>query len=495
MVRTLKMNVALVASECFPFAKTGGLADVVGTLPKYLSALGVSVKVFIPKYDVIDDKQYGLRFAESIGEMKIRVGGIARSVYLYSSVLPGSAVDVYFIDCAEYFFRGKLYSENRDEDERFILFTKAVIESLQRLRWVPDVIHCNDWQTGLMPLLVKDNYAWDRMFASTAFLYSIHNIGYQGRFPEETLTTGELNRSYYYPGGPLEFDHSVSMMKAGIVFSEIISTVSNTYAHEILTPQFGAGLHDVLRARQTDLYGVLNGIDIDEWNPETDPLIPFHYSVNDLTNKEKNKEFLLKQTSIPYRDGVPVIGIISRLVSQKGFDLVADAMNELSELELQWVVLGSGEERFENVFSSFARFMPEKCWTHFGFNNELAHLIEAGADMFLMPSQYEPCGLNQMYSLRYGTVPIVRKTGGLADTVQDWHEFSHYGQEIGNGFSFNDATSSALVHAVRRAVDSYHLADEWKTIRINGMTRDNSWNNSARQYVTLYEKAIHQRNT
>jgi starch synthase len=489
------MNIALVASECYPYVKTGGLADVVGTLPKYLSALGIDVKVFIPKYDSIDEQKFGVHYIDSFGEMNIRVGGIDRSVYLHKTILPKSNVDVYFIDCREFFYRGRIYTESWDEDERFILFNKAVIESLQRLQWKPDVIHCNDWQTGLMPLLVKDNYAWDRMFDKTRFLYSIHNIGYQGRFPEDTMMKGELRRSLYYPGGPLEFQNSVSMMKAGIVFSEIITTVSDTYALEILTPEYGAGLHDILRTRQNNVYGILNGIDIDEWNPETDSFIPFHYSKDTLEGKKKNKRALLQQTKMTYDENIPLIGIISRLVAQKGFDLVADAINDLMKMDVQWIVLGTGDERFEKLFKSMSGFFPDKCWTYLGFNNELAHQIEAGADMLLMPSHYEPCGLNQMYSLRYGTVPIVRKTGGLADTVQDWHEFSYYGLEIGNGFSFNDATPEALISSVKRAVDSYHIKDEWNKIQLNGMQRDNSWNNSAKKYITVYEKALHQRIT
>ena len=417
------MNVAIVASECAPFAKTGGLADVVGALPKYLAELGVDVKVFIPKYDSIDEKKYNLRYISDIGEIKVRVAGFPHSVYLHTAKLPNSNVDVYFIDCREYFYakhtsyRWKIYTENWDEDERFIFFNKAVIEFCQRLQWVPDVFHCNDWQTGLMQFFVKESYSWDKMFDHSVFLYSIHNIGYQGRFSKETLAKTELNPEHIKFGGALEFEDSFSMMKGGILNSEVISTVGKTYAHEILTPEYGAGLQDILRSRESDFFGVLNGIDTNEWNPETDKLIPFHFSKNDLSNKKKNKQFLLGKTSLKFDENVPVIGIISRLVEQKGFDLIDDAINNLMSLNAQWVILGSGKERFEHLFKILNRVLPNKCWTYLGFNNELAHLIEAGDDIFLMPSHYEPCGLNQMYSLRYGTVPIVRKTGGLADTV------------------------------------------------------------------------------
>ncbi len=486
------MNIAIVASECAPFAKTGGLADVTGALPKYLLALGDDVKIFLPKYDTIDEKKYNLTYVDSIGTMPVRVNGKPRPVTIFKSSLPQSTVEVYFIECKEYFHRGKIYTDQWDEDERFILLNKAVIELCQRLQWAPDVFHCNDWQTGLLPLFVKDNYGWDRLFDQTAFLYSIHNIGYQGRFSFDTLLKAEL-RPEYGIGGALDFQNSFCMMKGGIVFSDVISTVSETYAQEVLTPEFGAGMESFLQARSSDFYGILNGIDTDVWNPETDVHIPYHYSVDDIGNKEKNKKFLLEKTSLTYDKNVPVIGIISRLVAQKGFDMIADAINDLLALKAQWVILGSGEERYERLFATMNNVLPNQCWTYLGFNNELAHLIEAGADMFLMPSHYEPCGLNQMYSLRYGTVPIVRKTGGLADTVLDWHDELHKGNRTGTGFSFYDATGSALVATVKRAIDSFHLADEWKTIQHNGMSKDYSWEQSAQQYRRLYSIAKNKR--
>jgi starch synthase len=483
------MNIAIVSSECAPYAKTGGLADVVGALPKYLAAQGVDVKVFIPKYDSIDEKKFGLSYMDSIGEMKVRVAGSPRSVYVHRAAVPGSTVEIYFIDCREYFFRGKIYTEEWDEDERFILLNKAVIELCQRLRWAPDVFHCNDWQTGLLPVFVKDNYSWDRMFDHSAFLYSIHNIGYQGRFSFDTVMKAEL-RAEYGKGGILDFDNSFCMMKGGIIFSEVVSTVSETYAQEVLTSEFGSGMEEILRLRANDFFGVLNGIDAEEWNPATDKHIPFHYTIDNLANKKENKRFLLEKTPLKYDENIPVIGIISRLVEQKGFDLIADAIDGLMAMDAQWVILGSGKERFENLFTAMSAALPRKCWTYLGFNNELAHLIEAGADMFLMPSHYEPCGLNQMYSLRYGTVPIVRKTGGLADTVHDWHEYCARGQRTGNGFSFHDATGAALQSTVRRAIDSFHLPDEWATIQRNGMAGDFSWEHSAKEYIRLYERAI-----
>ena len=487
------MKIAFVASEAVPYAKTGGLADVAGSLPAALEKLGCEVKLFLPKYYRVDEDKYGLHYNWNIGEMPIRVAGHNRSVHLHQATLPDSNVEVNFIDCPHYYHRGDIYTNHPDEDERFILLCKGVIETLQRMKWVPDVIHCNDWQTGLLPLFIKDNYGWDRLFDDTAFLFSIHNIGYQGRFPKETMSKAELKGEYFYPGGPVELDNAVNFMKAGILFSEIITTVSKTYAAEILTPEYGAGMQAALLSRKKDFYGIINGVDNNLWNPEEDKLIPFRYSSQYLTGKLKNKKFLLEHANLPFDESVPLIGIISRMVVQKGFDVFADALVKLVDLPVQWAILGSGEERFEDLFLRMAHSMPEKVFTYIGYNNELAHLIEAASDMFLMPSHYEPCGLNQIYSLKYGTVPIVRKTGGLADTVQDWHEYLTIGKETGTGFSFNDYSSYALYTTVERAIRTFYDKETWKKLRLNGMAKDFSWERSAKEYKELYKKAIEKR--
>jgi starch synthase len=361
------------------------------------------------------------------------------------------------------------------------------------LQWIPDVIHCNDWQSGLIPLFIKDNYNWDKIFHSVTSLFTIHNIAYQGRFSKDTIYKAELRKELFHPGGPVEIGDTFSFMKAGILFSEIINTVSNTYAHEILTPEYGAGMEDVLYIRRDDLFGILNGVDYEIWNPETDSHIPFHYSVKSLPGKLKNKKFLLEQLNLPFNEEVPLIGIVSRMVSQKGFDIVAEAIKDLMDLPAQWVILGSGEEKYEDLFRSLASAAKEKVYTYIGYNNEFAHLIEAGADMILMSSKYEPCGLNQLYSLRYGTVPVVRKTGGLADTVQDWHEFKTAGLETGTGFSFNAYTSFALYTTVQRAVETFNDKTAWLKIQHNGMIKDYSWEHSAKDYIKLYEKAVAKR--
>lgn len=483
------MKVAFVATECVPYAKTGGLADVAGALPAELVKLGHQLKVFIPKYSLIDESRYGLKYNWDIGEMPIRINGIIRSAHVHQSKLPNTDIDIYFIDCPHYFYRHAIYTNDQDEDERFILFSKAVIETLQRLQWAPDIIHCNDWQTGLLPLFIKDNYNWDQMFDRTASVFTIHNIGYQGLFSKSALFSAEIRGELFYPGGPVEHNHGISFMKAGISFADIINTVSNTYAHEILTPEYGAGLDPALQKRKDDLYGILNGVDYNIWNPETDKHLPYHYTINDLGGKYLNKKYLLKHFGIKPDENVPLVGIVSRMVLQKGFDIFADAINDLLKLEVQWIILGSGEDRFEDLFRLMSNQFPGKVGVYIGYNNELSHLIEAGADMFLMPSKYEPCGLNQIYSLKYGTVPIVRKTGGLADTVKDWDEQSHYGLKDGNGFSFYDYSGYALFKSVERAVNTFKHKDIWRKIQLNGMRQDFSWTRSAEKYTELYKLA------
>ena len=483
------MKIAFVSSEATPYVKTGGLADVAGSLPKELEKLGCDVKLFIPKYSVIDEVKHGLHYNAGVGEISIRINEQLHSARLQQAKLPGSNIEVNFIDCPYYFHRNHLYTNDSDEDERFILFSKALIEIVQRMGWIPDVIHCNDWQTGLLPLFLKDNYNWDRAFDKTSTLFTIHNIGYQGRFSKSTMFKAELSDELFYPDGPIEFENSVSFMKTGIMFADLINTVSNKYSHEILTPEYGAGLEKTLRTRKPDLYGILNGADYSVWNPETDKNIPYNYSINDLTGKLKNKKYLLEEFKMPFSENIPLIGIISRMVAQKGFDIFTDAINELMTLNAQWIILGRGDDRYEMMFRSLANELPHKVGVSTGYNNKLAHLIEAGADMFLMPSRYEPCGLNQIYSLKYGTVPIVRKTGGLADTVHDWDELHSYNLNTGTGFSFIDHTGFALFKSVERAVNCFPVKSAWKRIQHNGMKKNYSWKHSAEQYLELYKLA------
>jgi starch synthase len=487
------MKIAYVASEAVPFVKTGGLADVAGALPKALAELGNEVKLFIPKYYSIDESLYELSYCWDIGEMPIRVAGSVNIVHVLKGFLPNSNVAVYFIDCPKYYHRELLYTNDDDEDERFILFSKAVIETLQRLKWAPDVVSCNDWQTGLIPLYLKDNYSWDKLFDRTATTMTIHNVGYQGRFSSRTVDKAEIRRDLFYPNSPIETWGDISFLKAGLSYAEVINTVSETYAREILGSQYGAGMEGILNYRKNDLYGIINGIDYTIWNPEVDKHIPFHYSFNGLSGKIKNKKYLLENLHLPFNEETPVIGMISRLVAQKGFDIFALAAPQLLTLDAQWVIVGGGEPEYENMFRELTRLYPHKIANYIGFNNVLPHLIEAGADMFLMPSHYEPCGLNQIYSLKYGTVPIVRNTGGLADTVQDWPAYKAKGEETGNGFSFNKPDPFELISTIQKAINAFHNKKIWAKIQYNGMIKDFSWNSSAKKYMRLYELALMKR--
>lgn len=489
------MNIVFASSEVYPFAKTGGLGDVVGTLPKAIRQLGHEVIVFLPNYAQIEHSKYFINYVHEVGGMPIRVDGRTHWVHLHMAHLPGSDVKCYFVDYPEYFHKDQIYIGGNEEDVRFILFSKAVIESLQRLQFKPDIIHCNDWQTGLIPLYIKDNYSWDKMFEKTATVITIHNIGYQGRFPKETMFKAEISEDLFYENSPIEVWNGICFLKAGLMYADALNTVSPTYANETMTSEYGEGLEGVLQYRKKDYVGILNGVDYSVWNPENDKYIPFHYSVKDMKGKEEIKKYLLGRCDLPYDKNVPLIGIVSRLVPQKGFDILAEALPSLMGLDAQWVILGTGETHYENMFKHLAYSYPQKVYSHIGYNNAFSHIIEAGADMFLMPSKYEPCGLNQIYSLKYGTVPLVRKTGGLADTVLDWDDRCHKGKEDGTGFSFNDYSGYALHKSVERAVNTYKNSPKaWKKIQQNGMKTNYSWETSAKEYLALYKKASKNRN-
>lgn len=484
------MKIAFLASEVVPFAKTGGLADVSGALPKELAYLGNDVKVFMPKYYSVDENKFNLQRLKNIGEMRINIVGKLLPVLVFRGFLPDTEVEIYFLDYPPFFNRDQIYTNDPDEADRFILFSKGVIELIQLLNWKPDIIHCNDWQTGLIPLLLKDNYRSNKTFEKTASVLTIHNIGYQGIFNIETLDKAEIKPIYFENHGEVEKDGQVNFLKAGISFADIINTVSENYAKELLTPEYGHGLDDVLNNRTKDFFGILNGVDYNIWNPETDKYLSHNYSLNNLTGKDENKKLLLKKFNLPIKPNVPLIGIISRFAVQKGFDIILSSMEYLLSLNAQWVVLGTGETEYEEEFSKLAKDHPDKLSLFVGYNNELSHLIEAGADMFLMPSHYEPCGLNQIYSLKYGTVPIVRNTGGLADTVQDWDYSVSKGEESGTGYSFNDYNGYSLTDAVERAIRDFNNKPTWKKIQSNGMNKDYSWKKSAKKYVELYKKGL-----
>ncbi|MBL7129125.1 MAG: glycogen/starch synthase, partial [Ignavibacteria bacterium] len=367
------MKVCFVTSECDPFVKTGGLADVSGSLPVALSNLGCQVKIFLPLYDLIDINKHNLKIISEFKNNNVQIGEKKNTFNLFYGKLPNSNVEVYFIDCPEYYNRGKVYTDDKDEDERFIIFQNAVLITLQKLNWAPDIMHCNDWQASLIPVYLKTNFNRDRLFSSTSCLLSIHNIGYQGRFPKETVLKANLSYENYYPDSPYELDNSFCFLKTGIVYSDIISTVSPAYAKEIQTSDFGAGLDNVLRDRKNDLYGILNGIDTKTWNPETDDIIPYNYTFQNIENKLKNKKELLEFSGLEYEEDTPVIGIVSRFAWQKGFELLVPIFDELMEQRLKFVILGDGEKKYEEFFKKVSLKYVDKVFLYIGYNNELAH--------------------------------------------------------------------------------------------------------------------------
>jgi starch synthase len=485
------MNIIYVSSEVVPFAKTGGLADVAGALPKRLSKLGHNVSVFMPLYkgakSVANPEQMNLAF-------EIPIHNNPKRVSIYKGFLPDSEVPVYFIDNEGYYGRDELYKDPKtgkdyvDNSERFIFFSRGVLEAIKRLKLIPDVIHCNDWQSALIPVYLKTLYNKEPRFQHVKSVFTIHNLGYQGLFWHWDMKLTGLDWSLFN-WKQLEFFGRLNFLKGGIVFSDIINTVSKKYAEEIqTTDDFGKGLEGVLRERSKDLYGVLNGTDYTVWDPSHDKLIPANYSINDLKGKQECKRHLQQKFNLPQKD-VPLLAMITRLDVQKGILLLADIFDELMKLDLQFVLLGTGDRKYEERFKDFARKYPNQAGINIGFDNHLAHEIEAGADIFLMPSKYEPCGLNQLYSLRYGTVPLVRSTGGLADTITDYTSATLQNGKA-NGFSFDEFTSQALLKTITRAVTLYENKEAWLKITKNGMVQDWSWERSAKEYNKLYEKAL-----
>ncbi len=484
------MKIAFISSEVYPFSKTGGLADVAGALPVELAKNSNEVKVFTPKYSSIDNEKYSLSELKELRGTTVLINDNIFKINVYSAKIPNSSVSAYFIDYPPFYSREKLYTTDKDEDLRFILFQKSVLEIIKILDWSPDIFHVNDWQTALIPYYLKHIYSSEKLFTKSVSLLTIHNIGYQGLFPESTITNAGIEKKLFHPTGPAEFYGQVSFLKMGIVFADLISTVSETYAKELLTDELSGGLKDILKSREKDLFGIINGVDYTIWNPETDKLIPVNYSINSLDKKEENKIALASEFGIKYNKNIPIIGIVSRLVSQKGIDLFFDLFDELIGMDAQFVILGSGEEKYETFFKKLEYFSSGNIKTHIGYNNDLAHLIEAGADIFLMPSLYEPCGLNQIYSLKYGTVPVVRETGGLADTVLDWDKTVRNGKLNGTGFSFKEFTSDAMLVALLRALKYFEKKSTWRIIQKNGMKRDYSWAKSAIKYINLYNYGV-----
>jgi starch synthase len=474
------LNILLAASEVVPYAKTGGLADVAGALPKALTRLGHNVRVIMPRYKLEKIETTGERME---GELRVPINFGERRVPVY--VDRSGEVPVYFVDAPEYFSRAKLYGEN-DDPERFAFFSRSILEFAKALNEPIDIIHLNDWMTGLVPAYLKTAYSSDSAFEGTRTLFTIHNIAFPGLFrPEELLRVGLpewLNRAE----GGIEFYGLLSSLKSGLVFSDAISTVSLRYAAEIQTPEFGERFDGLLRSKRDVLFGILNGVDYDEWNPESDKHIVAKYSEKDLSGKAECKRDLLRVFGLPEELDRPLIGCISRLSDQKGFDLILAIADKMLERGVSFVLLGSGEEAYERAFQSLREARRSQVGVYLGFSNELAHKIEAGADMFLMPSRFEPCGLNQMYSLKYGTVPIVRAAGGLDDTIENFEPTT----QRGNGFKYYEYDPLRLLEKIDEALSVYAERDLWRKLMLNGMQADFSWAASARHYVELYKKLV-----
>ena len=481
------MKILFVSAEVVPFAKTGGLADVAGSLPKAIRKMGHDICVFMPLYKKVDRDKWGLRLV--FEDVEVEFGPEKEKVNIYQTRMPNSDLLVCFVENRHFTDREELYvvdgKDYPDNCEAFLIFCKAAIAFVKKANWRPDIVHCNDWQSGPVALYVRELRKTDLFFKRTATVYSIHNMAYQGNFPKEKFTVMNLPDSCFGPDG-LEFWDQVSFSKAGFAFADVISSVSETYAKEIQTKEYGCGLEELLQKRSEDIYGILNGVDYEIWNPATDKNLAKRFSRMTLSLRVENKLVLQKEMGLPEDMDVPLLGIVSRLDIQKGFDILAEAMEEIVGLGCQFCLLGTGDPKYHELFESLAAKYPDKVGIKLGFDAALAERIYAGSDMFLMPSRYEPCGLGQLISFKYGAIPIVRKTGGLADTVRDFDLKTG----VGDGFAFAEYSSSALLAAVKRAIDVYKNKSVWVNLQKNVMDYDYSWDASARKYISLYMKAF-----
>ncbi|HMD40422.1 MAG TPA: glycogen synthase GlgA [Candidatus Acidoferrum sp.] len=476
------LRILFVASEGLPFSKTGGLADVVEALPKALVAQGHEVAVVLPRYRGTKPSTVVLPSLTIPLANRLRFPAIVDGTQI-------AGVRYLFVDDPAFFDRDGIYGNSfgdfPDNPERYSEFCRAAIEIVKHI-WPADVIHCHDWQTGLLPVLLRTSYGDDSAVKDIPVVFTIHNMGYHGLFPKEVLERIGIPAVLFNPTA-LEFFGNVNFLKAGLIYSDYLTTVSKRYAQEIQTPEYGYGLEGVVRSRADRLVGILNGVDYSAWSPDKDKLIPMKYSAKDMSGKQVCKQAVMELYGIsPEYSSRPLIGIVSRFADQKGFDLIAEKALELMKEEVSIVVLGTGERRYEELFQALANAFPGRAGVKTVYDNEIAHKIEAGADMFLMPSRYEPCGLNQIYSLKYGTVPIVRATGGLDDTVEPF-DLEH---GTGTGFKFADYSGGAMMYAIRQAL--HHCTDEriWRRIQLNGMAKDFSWKAPAAEYAKVYEAAL-----
>lgn len=483
------LSILFVASEAAPFAKEGGLGDVVGALPKYLSKMGHDVKVVIPRYWCVDSEKYNLKKLD--GVLVVPMGIIGKQYCgVYETVLPGSKVSVYLLEHENYYGRAGLYQQHgkgyQDNDNRFIFLSKGGLEICKMLNFTPDVIHIHDWHTAAIAPLLNSTYLHDRYVGNAATLLTIHNMQHQGNFypgAMDVLGIGWKHFNYL----ELEKDDQVNLLKGGIYHSTILSTVSRGYAREIQTSDYGWGLEGVIRDRAADLYGILNGVDYDEWNPSKDRFIAANYSASKMNGKSLCKKDLQQHFGLPVREDIPVFGVVSRMVKQKGTDILAEAIHKILSLDIQFVMIGNGEPWAHFYFGDIAAKYPEKFRCFIGYDEALAHKVEAGADFFVMPSAFEPCGLNQMYSLAYGTPPIVRATGGLDDSIENFDEHL----KTGDGFKFYQHSANALFDTIGWGTYIYYNDKKGlKALRANGMKKRFTWEEAALSYNELYMKGL-----
>jgi starch synthase len=488
-----RLRVCLCTSEAVPFAKTGGLADVAGALPRALSDAGCDVRLVLPAYQSIDRQRFGFR---PIGEAAVPLGNERVTVQFFESTLPGTAVAAYLVACDRYFDRPGLYGEAGrdypDNLQRFTVFCRGVLSLFRHLGWRPQVLHCQDWQTALLPVWLRREPR-DGVWVDTGTLFTVHNLAYQGLFPPEQLPVTGLGADVFTPAG-MEFYGKINLLKGGLVSADLLSTVSEQYAREIQTEEFGCGLEGVLRDRSASLIGILNGVDYAAWDPSTDRLIPANYTPQDLAGKAVCKEQLQRAVGLVPDASAPLIGMITRLADQKGLDLVSAIIETVLDMGAQFTLLGTGDPVYHTRFQELGARHRGRAAVTLGFDDTLAHRIEAGADIFLMPSRYEPSGLNQLYSLRYGTVPVVRKTGGLADTIVDATPEA-LARKTANGFVFEAYAADALLGAVTRALVTFRKPEVWRQLQGVGMRQDFSWGRSADRYVQAYRRIVSARVT
>ena len=479
------LRICLVSSELTPLAKTGGLADVCAALSAFFAEQGHDVRVIIPFYSAIDTSGLDVVPVGYLQDRPLQLGGHRFHYSIDSATLPGTALRIYLLRCPALYDRPGIYGNGPDEHLRFIALSRVAIEMCQQMGFAPDIFHCHDWHTALVPLYLKSLYAWDRLFARTRSVLTIHNIAYQGVFGAGILhDTGLQDHRGSLHQEDLGSDR-INFMKTGVLYADLLTTVSPTYAEEILGPEYGMGLQDLLQQRRNSLVGILNGVDYEEWDPRTDPLIPQTYDARSTAAKRANKAALMQELGLVGGDDMPLIGMVSRLVYQKGLELVQQVVpGMIQQGRFALVVLGNGETRYEQFFHWLQQSNPGRVCFWRGYNNRLAHWIEAGSDLFLMPSLFEPCGLNQMYSLRYGTPPIVRRTGGLADTVRLFDPAT--GQ--GNGIVFNDYDATALHWAIGYGLRLYQDKRSWRKLMQNGMGMDFSWRKQGQVYVDIFRQ-------